>query len=69
MAKVDRGSSAGLVGTLIRDAGGFALRVEGGVTYRLLLHRVPVDHVEKQVRVVGIWLDAQTIEADGLAKA
>lgn len=69
MAKADRGSSAELVGTLIRDAGGFALRVEGGVTYRLLLHRVPVDHVEKQVRVIGTWIDAQTIEADGVAPA
>lgn len=65
----ERGDPASLTGTLLRDAGGFALRVEGGATYRLLLHRVPVDHVEKRVRVMGTWIDTQTIEAAGVASA
>jgi len=63
----ERGSQADLTGTLIRDTGGFALRSEGGTQIRLLLHRVPVDHMEKRVRVVGIWIDELTIEADGVA--
>lgn len=56
-----------LAGTLVRDAGGFALRTESGVHVRLTLHRVPVDLVEKRVRVIGVWIDDQTIEADGVA--
>ncbi len=51
----------------MRDAGGFALRTESGVHVRLTLHRVPVDLVEKRVRVIGVWIDDQTIEADGVA--
>lgn len=58
---------ADLTGTLIRNDGGFALRIEGQAYIHLLFHRVPVDHVEKQVRVVGTWLDPHTIEADGVA--
>ena len=58
-----------LFGTLIRDGAGFALRAERGVIYHLQLHRVPVDHVEKRVRVVGILIGERLIEADGVAPA
>lgn len=34
-------------GTLIRDGGGFALRRDVGGRYRLDLHRVPIDEIEK----------------------
>jgi len=56
-------------GTLIRDSGGFALRADSGVTLRLDLHRVPVDHVEKRVRVRGRRGPAGTVEVDGVAAA
>lgn len=41
-------------GTLIREGGGFALRRDQGGRWKLDLHRVPVDHVEKRVRVSGV---------------
>ena len=55
-----------MTGTLIRDGAGFALRVERGAIYHLQLHRVPVDHVEKPVRVAGILIEARVIEAEGV---
>lgn len=41
-------------GTLIREGGGFALRRDQGGRWKLDLHRVPVDNVEKRVRVSGV---------------
>ena len=37
--------------------------------YHLHLHRVPVDHVEKRVRVTGMLIGERLIEADGVAPA
>ena len=51
-------------GTLVRDGGGFALRRDGGGTIALDLHRVPVDHVEKAVRISGICVAAGLVEVD-----
>lgn len=56
-----------LEGTLIRDGAGFALRAERGILYHLQLHRVPVDHVEKRVRVVGTLIEERLVEAEGVA--
>jgi hypothetical protein len=56
-----------MTGTLIRDGAGFALRVERGAIYHLQLHRVPVDHVEKTVRVAGTLIEPRLIEAEGVA--
>lgn len=58
-----------ITGTLIRDAGGFVLRAARGRHYRLILHRVPVDHVEKRVRVAGLLVGEDVIEAEGVAPA
>lgn len=55
------------IGTLVRDGGGFALRRAGGGRVRLVLSRTPVDAVEKDVRVVGHWLDDDLVEAEGVA--
>jgi hypothetical protein len=63
------GSPIILTGTLIRDHGGFAVRVERGVLYHLQLHRTPVDLVEKQVRVTGALIGDHLVEADGIAPA
>ena len=56
-------------GTLVREDGGFALVGDDGRRWRLDLHRVPVDHVEKRVRVVGTLAGERLIEADGVAAA
>ncbi|KTE24099.1 MULTISPECIES: DUF5818 domain-containing protein [unclassified Sphingopyxis] len=63
----DGSGHADVAGTLMRDNGGFVLRADRGVSIRLLLHRVPVDLVEKRVQVTGLWIDEYTIEADGVA--
>ena len=55
------------VGTLVRDAGGFALRTENGTLIHLHLHRVPVDLVEKRVTVSGRMLNETVMEAEGVA--
>jgi hypothetical protein len=63
------GDTIELEGTLVRDGAGFALRAGRGVLYHLQLHRVPVDHVEKRVRVVGTLIGEHLVEADGVAPA
>ena len=55
-------------GTLVRDGGGFALRRDAGGRYQLHLHRVPVDEVEKRVRIVGTLVGADLVEVDGVAR-
>ncbi|MDX3911219.1 MAG: DUF5818 domain-containing protein [Sphingobium sp.] len=56
-------------GRLMRDEGGFLLQRDGGGLWRLVLHRVPVDLVEKRVRVQGVLADGDVVEADGVAPA
>jgi hypothetical protein len=45
------------------------VRAERGLLYHLQLHRVPVDHVEKRVRVVGVLIGERLVEAEGVAPA
>jgi hypothetical protein len=47
-------------GLLIRDGGGFALRSDSGRTLRLELSRMPVDLIEKRVRISG------ALDSDGV---
>lgn len=54
-------------GRLIRDEGGFLLQRDSGGQWRLILHRVPVDLVEKRVRVQGVLAQDDVLEADGVA--
>jgi len=54
-------------GMLLRDAGGFLLRRDLGGRWRLDLHRVPVDHIEKRVRITGIVVGEDLIDVDGVA--
>ena len=56
-------------GRLLRDAGGFLLRSDAGVTWRLTLLRVPVDHVEKRVRVTGFHAGDDVLDVEGVAPA
>lgn len=55
------------VGTLIRDGGAFYLRRDLGGRFELELHRTPVDLVEKRVRLVGILVGPNLVNADGVA--
>jgi hypothetical protein len=54
-------------GTLIRDGGGFALRRDLGGRYRLDLHRVPVDQVEKRVRLTGVLVAPGLVDVEGVS--
>ncbi|KQM48128.1 hypothetical protein ASE69_12205 [Sphingomonas sp. Leaf208] len=54
-------------GMLLRDGGAFYLRRDLGGRYQLELHRVPVDLVEKRVRVRGTLVGADLVNADGVA--
>jgi hypothetical protein len=54
-------------GMLVREGGGFMLRRDEGGRYRLDLHRVPVDHVEKRVRVTGVMVEDDLVDVDGVS--
>jgi hypothetical protein len=60
------GSRVDETGTLIRDGGGFALRRDIGGRWKLDMHRVPVDHVEKRVRISGVIVADHLIDVDAL---
>jgi hypothetical protein len=54
-------------GTLIRDGGAFYLRRDAGGRFQLELQRVPVDLVEKRVRLRGVLTGPDLVTADGVA--
>ena len=54
------------MGLLVRDRGGFALRRDGGGVVRLDLPRTPVDHVEKRVRVTGVYVADDLMEVKAI---
>ena len=57
------------LGTLIRDGGAFYLRRDMGGRYELELHRMPVDLIEKRVRLIGTLVGPDLVNADGVAPA
>lgn len=63
------GAGVNETGRLIRDEAGFLLQRDGGGTFRLILLRVPVDHVEKRVRVQGFYAGEGVVEVEGVAAA
>ncbi|MCK8455455.1 MULTISPECIES: DUF5818 domain-containing protein [Sphingomonas] len=56
-------------GTLIREGGGFVLQRDSGGRYQLQLARMPVDHVQKRVRIIGVAIAPDLIEVDGVSSA
>ena len=56
-----------VTGMLHREDGGFVLRRDAGGRVRLELRRVPVDHVNKRVRVIGTVLADGLVDSDGVA--
>lgn len=63
------GADVDETGRLLRDDAGFLLQRDLGGRYRLVLFRVPVDLVEKRVRVRGFFAGDDIVEADGVAPA
>jgi len=63
------GAGVDETGRLLRDDAGFLLQRDVGGSYRLVLLRVPVDHVEKRVRVTGFYAGDGIVEAEGVAAA
>ncbi|MEH3037220.1 MAG: DUF5818 domain-containing protein [Sphingomonas adhaesiva] len=56
-------------GLLVRDGAAFILQRDAGGTWVLELRRVPVDHVQKRVRVVGTLSDAGRVTVEGVSAA
>lgn len=54
---------------LVREGGGFCLRRDAGGIYKLQLHRMPVDHIEKRVRVTGTMAEDDIVDVEGIAPA
>lgn len=54
---------------MLRRDGGFLLKRDCGGLYRLELHRMPVDLVEKRVRVIGTLTAPDHVDADGVQPA
>jgi hypothetical protein len=54
---------------LLRQDGGFGLKRDLGGYYRLELSRTPVDLVEKRVRVIGVLIGPDHVDADGVQPA
>lgn len=54
-------------GMLTRDGGAFVLQRDLGGSYTLHLARVPVDHVEKRVRLIGTLIAEGVVSVDGVA--
>ena len=51
---------------LLRKDSGFVLKRDQGGFYRLELSRTPVDLVEKRVRVIGMLIGPDHVDADGV---
>ncbi len=56
-------------GTLLREGGAFVLQRDVGGRYVLELARVPVDHVQKRVRVRGTLCGEDRVAVDGVSAA
>jgi hypothetical protein len=54
---------------LVREGGAFVLHRDVGGRFQLELRRVPVDHVQKRVRVIGVLVTADLVSVDGVASA
>ena len=56
-------------GMLVREHGAFVLQCDRGGRYVLELPRVPVDHVQKRVRVRGVVCGDGRVAAEGVSAA
>ncbi|KTT76755.1 DUF5818 domain-containing protein [Sphingomonas endophytica] len=65
----DIGSAIDETGMLVRDGGAFVLHRDAGGRYLLELQRVPVDHVQKRVRIQGVLNGEARVSVDGVSAA
>ena len=63
------GGPVTLTGRLVRRDGAFILQRDHGGTLELRLPRVPVDHVDKSVAVIGHMIGPDLFEAEGVRSA
>lgn len=56
-------------GMLVRDGGGFRLQRDTGGSWRLELSRTPIDLVAKRVRVIGLRIGDDVVQAEGVQRA
>jgi hypothetical protein len=56
-------------GTLTSEGAGFVLERDLGGRLRLVLPRMPIDHVEKRVRVTGVMSGPDSMDVEGVAAA
>ncbi len=56
-------------GMLLRDGAAFVLQRDRGGRYVLELARVPVDHVQKRVRIRGMLCSDGRVAVDGISAA
>ena len=66
---MDQGMPIDETGILVREGGGFCLRRDLGGRFLLELRRVPVDKVEKRVRVVGTLVAEGHVLVEGVSIA
>lgn len=56
-------------GRLLRDGAGFLFQRDLGGAFRLVLHRVPVDHIEKRVCITGHYAGDGVVDVEGVRPA
>ncbi|WP_277982504.1 DUF5818 domain-containing protein [Sphingomonas faeni] len=66
---IQPGNPVDETGTLIREGGAFLLQRDSGGRYHLQLGRMPVDHVQKRVRIIGVEIAPDLISVDGVSSA
>ena len=68
-ARMKAGDPIDETGLLLRDGGDFFLRRDAGGRFLLVLRRMPVDEVQKQVRIIGTYAGDDVVEVDGVQLA
>ena len=61
------GSKIDETGWLLRDGSSYYLRRDAGGRFRLDLRRTPIDEVNKQVRVIGIYVGDDLVDVEGVS--
>jgi len=66
---METGAAIDETGMLLRDGASFWLQRDTGGRFLLVLRRVPVDEVEKRVRVIGTYAGDGVVEVEGVRLA
>lgn len=63
---METGTPIDETGMLLREGASFCLQRDSGGRFLLVLRRVPVDEVEKRVRVIGTYVGEGAVEVEGV---